>query len=107
MLCLTALLLLLASDASGADAAKIVLVAGKPSHGPGAHEFNAGVLLLEKMLRQNKNITPVVVKGGWPEDEAVFEGAQAIFFYLDGGERHPFLEGKRLATLRRLMGKGV
>ena len=25
---------------------KIVLIAGKPSHGPGAHEFNAGTKLL-------------------------------------------------------------
>jgi type 1 glutamine amidotransferase len=86
---------------------KIVLVAGKPSHGPGAHEFNAGVLLLEKMLAQNKDIQPVVVKGGWPEDETVFEGARAVFFYLDGGARHPFLAGNRLATLRQLMAKGV
>lgn len=89
-----------------ADPVKIVLVAGKPSHGPGAHEFNAGVLLLEKMLRQN-NVAPVVIKGGWPEDERVFDGAKAVFFYLDGGERHPFLVGQRLATLRGLMEKGV
>lgn len=93
--------------AANAAPAKIVLVAGKPSHGPGSHEFNAGVLLLEKMLRQNRNIAPVVVKGGWPEDERVFDGARAVFFYLDGGARHPFLEGNRLETLRRLMDAGV
>jgi len=29
---------------------KIVLIAGTPSHGPGEHEFNAGVLLLKKCL---------------------------------------------------------
>src|SRR5262249_50321422 len=33
-----------------AEAKKIVLVAGTPSHGPGDHEFNAGVLLLKKCL---------------------------------------------------------
>ncbi|MFN7939498.1 MAG: ThuA domain-containing protein [Bryobacteraceae bacterium] len=107
MLFLVAMAMLAGTEAYGADAAKIVLVAGKPSHGPGSHEFNAGVLLMEKMLRQNKNVEPVIVKGGWPEDEKIFDGARAVFFYLDGGERHPFLEGKRMQTLKRLMDGGV
>jgi len=105
MLFLLAMLSL--TQAMGASPAKIVLVAGKPSHGPGSHEFNAGVLLMEKMLRQNKGVEPVVVKGGWPEDESVFNGARAVFFYLDGGERHPFLVGNRMQTLKRLMDAGV
>ena len=29
---------------------KIVLIAGKPSHGPGEHEHNAGLLLFQKCL---------------------------------------------------------
>ena len=29
---------------------KLVLLAGRPSHGPMEHEFNAGVLLLKKCL---------------------------------------------------------
>ena len=88
-------------------ATKIVLVAGTPSHGPGEHEFNAGILLLEKCLKQTKHVQTVVVKGGWPEDESVFKGAKSIVFYLDGGARHPFLEGQRLETLRGLMKNGV
>jgi type 1 glutamine amidotransferase len=100
-------LLLLAISLFAAAPVKIVLVAGQPSHGPGDHEFNAGVLLLEKMLKENKNIEPVVVKGGWPEDETVFEGAKAVFFYMDGGERHPFLAGNRLETMKRLMDAGA
>ncbi|MBL8178278.1 MAG: ThuA domain-containing protein [Bryobacterales bacterium] len=108
MLFLLALLLAPgAAPAAPAAPAKIVLVAGKPSHGPGSHEFNAGVLLLEQMLRQNRNVAPVVVKGGWPEDESVFDGARAVLFYLDGGERHPFLTGNRMQILRRLMDAGV
>ena len=95
------------ASALPAEGIKIVLVAGRPSHGPGAHEFNAGVSLLEKMLRQNKNIEPVIVRGGWPDDESVFNGARSVFFYLDGGARHPFLTDHRLQTLRSLMGKGV
>ena len=32
--------------------AKIVLIAGTPSHGPGEHEFNAGMKLLVKCLKE-------------------------------------------------------
>ena len=95
------------SLAFAAQPVKIVLVAGKPSHGAGDHEFNAGVLLLEKMLRQNKDIETVVVRGGWPDDEKVFDGAKAVFFYMDGGDRHPFLTGNRMDTMKRLMDAGV
>lgn len=101
------LVLLAANVALTAAPVKIVLVAGRPSHSAREHEFNAGVLLLEKMLRENKDIEPVVVKGGWPEDERVFDGAKSVFFYLDGGEKHPFLQGNRMATLKRLMDQGV
>jgi type 1 glutamine amidotransferase len=86
---------------------KIVLVAGTPSHPPGEHEFNAGVMLLDKCLRQNKNIAPVIVGGGWPADESVFQNAQSIVLYMDGGKDHPILEGHRLETLRGLMSRGI
>ena len=88
-------------------AAKILLVAGKPSHPPGAHEFNAGMYILDKSLRQNPGVDPVIVKNGWPDDESAFEGARTIVFYMDGGARHPILDGQRLETLSRLMQKGV
>jgi type 1 glutamine amidotransferase len=86
---------------------KIVLVAGTPSHDPHEHEFNAGILLLEKFLQQNKGVTPVVVKGGWPQDESVFDGAQTLVFYEDGGSQHPMIQGNHLEVLGKLMQKGV
>ena len=92
---------------SAAPAAKVVLVAGKPSHGPGDHEHNAGILLLEKCLRQNPGVETVVVKGGWPEDETVFDNAATLVFYMDGGGGNPLVQGNRLATMSRLMDKGV
>src|SRR6266478_6419588 len=92
------LILLAATAALAAPPAKIVLIAGKPSHGVGQHEFNAGTLLLEKCLRQNKGVETVVVKGGWPEDEKVFDGAASVVLYMDGGEKHPLLVGNRLYT---------
>ncbi len=100
-------LLILAASALAADPAKIVLVAGRPSHGPGAHEFNAGSWLLEKCLGQNPGVETQLVKGGWPADEKVFEGARSLVFYMDGGARHPMILPERLQTLGRLMQKGV
>lgn len=90
-----------------AEKAKIVLVAGNPSHGPGDHEFNAGCLLLEKVLKTDPNLDPVVVKGGWPKDESVFDGAKALVFFMDGGGGHPMIQGDHLQKLQTLMDKGV
>ena len=86
---------------------KIVLVAGRPSHDPGEHEHNAGVLLLEKCLRQTQGVECAVVKNGWPEDESVLSGARAVVLFMGGGVRHPILAADRLATAGALMQKGV
>ncbi len=105
---LIALLMALACwGALAAPPAKIVLVAGKPSHGPGEHEFNAGSMLLAKCLRQNPGVDAIVVKGGWPADDSFFEGARSIVLYMDGGENHPLLADDRLAKLGTLMKRGV
>ena len=107
---LFAILLLASIPMSAAAPVKIVLVAGRPSHGPAEHEFNAGIDILAKCLKQTKGVEPVIVRGGWPGDEKVFEGAKSIVFYLDGGAGHPFIageEGARLATLGKMMDKGV
>src|SRR5579871_3739116 len=103
----SAAVLLLCACAYAASPAKIVLVAGKPSHGPGEHEFNAGTILLDKCLRQTRGVETSIVKGGWPDDESAFDGARAIVLYMDGGARHPILTGSRLETLAKLMQKGV
>ncbi len=92
--------------ASAADK-KIVLVAGKISHGPLAHEHRAGSLLLAKCLEGVKGVVTEVHTNGWVSDEKVFEGAAAVVIYSDGGGGHPLLQGERLATIGRLMDKGV
>ena len=101
------LLLTVCWGALAAGPAKVVLVAGRPSHGLGEHEFNAGTLLLAKCLRQNEGVDAVVVQGGWPVNESVFDGARAIVLYMDGGEGHPILVGDRLDKLGKLMKSGV
>jgi len=101
------LLSALCSAGFAAGPAKVVIVAGKPSHGAGEHEFAAGSTLLAKCLRQNPGVTVVVAKGGWPADDRLFDGAGAIVLYMDGGENHPLLVVDRLVTLGQLMKKGV
>lgn len=88
--------------------AKIVLVAGTPSHGPGEHEFNAGIQLVVGWLKQIKGVEPIYVPGGWPKDESVFDGAKAVVLYMDGGSGHPLIQSKhRMDLMRGLMQKGV
>jgi type 1 glutamine amidotransferase len=94
------------AQVTAADA-KIVLIAGTPSHPPGAHEFNAGTKLLVKWLKEIPGVDPVFVAGGWPADESVFDGAKAVVFYMDGGAKHPMIQGERRETMRKLMDQGV
>ncbi len=103
---LCSLALAAVSISLAAAPAKIVLVAGKPSHGPGLHEHMAGFRLLEKWLIENK-AAPVVVGGGWPADESVFDGASAVVLFMDGGKKHELLAGNRMETMQRLAARGT
>lgn len=90
-----------------AESKKLVLVAGTPSHGPGAHEFNAGTQLLAKCLKEFPGLELSVNLNGWPKSEKVFDGAAGILIYADGGKGHPAVQGNRLELLGGLMKKGV
>ncbi len=85
---------------------KIVLVAGKASHGYNAHEHNAGCMLLAKDLNQGmKNIFATVYKDGWPADPTAFDNADAIAMYCDGGDGH--MVNPHLKEVDALAKKGV
>jgi len=87
---------------------KLVMVAGRPSHGPGQHEHRAGCLLLEKCLdAAGLPLVTTVHDGGWPADPTAFDNADAIFFFADGGGGHPALVSNRLAQIDALAGRGV
>jgi len=91
---------------------KLILIAGKPSHPPGMHEFNAGVQLIHQCLKGVDSLDTRFVLNGWPEDESIFKGADAVVFYMDGGRRHELVQenGRRLKLVdewtRRGMGIG-
>jgi hypothetical protein len=93
--------------AADAPKKKLLLLAGSPSHGPGAHEFNAGVTLLKKSLDRVPGLTTDHHKNGWPSTDKAFDGVSAIFLFADGGGGHPFLPKDRLRLIGDLMGRGV
>ncbi len=96
-----ALSLLLIGLASAADKERrLVIVAGKPSHPPRMHEFNAGVQLMAKCLKGTSSLKTTFVLNGWPQDEELLKNADAIIFYMDGGRRHEVVQqGRRRLEL--------
>lgn len=85
---------------------KIVFIAGRQSHGYGAHEHKAGCMLLADQL--DKSGLPVethVVTNGWPQDASILDDADCIVVYADGGPRHPFND--HIEELDKLADKGV
>lgn len=98
------------TSASAADQASksIVMIAGRPSHGPGQHEHNAGVQLLAKCLKESGVTADIKVhlNGTWPSGEDLAK-ASTILIYSDGGGGHPALQGDRLQQLDREMKRGA
>jgi hypothetical protein len=86
---------------------KIVLVAGRQSHGPGEHEFFAGCAVLMKLLRQTPGIFPVMARDGWPKNPKIFEGAKSVVFFMDGGGGHPVIQPEHMEEVQKLMDAGV
>jgi type 1 glutamine amidotransferase len=94
-------------EPSDASRAKIVLVAGRMSHGPGDHEYFAGLALLMKMLEQTPGVAPVLVRDGWPKNEKVFANARSIVFFCDGGGGHPLVQGNRMEVIQKEIDRGA
>lgn len=95
---------------------RIVIIAGRPSHPPGMHEFRAGSLLLQKALAGVKGVTVDVIPMGWPkktvdgkevDDHAALDGADAVFIYADGGRNHPAIQNDRVQVIDALAARGV
>ncbi|MCL4176398.1 MAG: ThuA domain-containing protein [Verrucomicrobia bacterium] len=86
---------------------KLVIVAGKPSHPPLMHEFNAGCILLHKRLQGVPGLEVRLHLNGWPADAKAFDGADAVFLYMDGGGGHPAIQPENLKLLGDLAKRGV
>ena len=95
---------------------RIVLIAGRPSHAPGEHEFRAGSMLLQKALSGVSGVTVDVITMGWPtktvdgqvvDDNAALDNADAVLIYADGGGGHPAIQRDHMKVLDALAAKGV
>ncbi|MFP6611920.1 MAG: family 16 glycoside hydrolase, partial [Pirellulales bacterium] len=85
---------------------KVVFLAGRDSHGFGAHEHRAGCTLLAVALNENHpGIHAAVYADGWPSDPTALDNANAIVMYADGGGRHPVIP--HLEQVEALNKKGV
>src|SRR5437773_805553 len=92
---------------SDSKVSKIVLVAGRQSHGPGEHEFFAGCSVLMKLLQETPGVFPVMARDGWPQNPKTFEGAKAVVFFMDGGGGHPIIQKDHRDVVQKLMDQGV
>ena len=108
-ICLVAAAMIAAGSCHGEEDRNLVIIAGKPSHKPRLHEFNAGVQLLAKCLADVPGLNTTFVLNGWPADESILESADAIVFYMDGGQKHEVLQekGRRLKLIDKLVGDGL
>src|SRR4051812_5767413 len=101
-------LLALTAAAQAADKKTIVMIAGKPSHGPAQHEHNAGVQLLAKCLQQHESDKleiKIHLNADWPSD-AELEKADSVVIYADGGPGHPAIQEAHLKSLEAAMNRG-
>jgi type 1 glutamine amidotransferase len=85
---------------------KVVFVAGRRSHGYGAHEHKAGCLLLAKRLNESvPQVYAIVYTNGWPKDPTALDNADEVVFYCDGGEGHVVMP--HLEEMNKLADDGV
>ena len=110
LLCSLLLVGATAQFVSAADKAngkrKVLFLAGKPSHGYGAHDHLAGCMLLSKSLNESGlPIESQVYHYDWPTDKKLFDGVDCIVMYGDGGPGH--MANAHLEELDALAKKGV
>lgn len=85
---------------------KVLFLAGKPSHGYGAHDHRAGSMLLAKSLNESGlPIEATVHHYDWPSDAKAFDGVDCVVMYGDGGKGH--MVNDHLAEMDSLAKKGV
>src|SRR5262245_9728301 len=108
---LVACLLSAPADAAGPPAPrqkKVVLLAGKKSHGPegnGIHDYGWSAKLLKVMLERSNVKDQVRVEvhhGGWPRDPRALDDADTVMVISDGRDGDRYEEAPHLASPERV-----
>ncbi len=84
---------------------QVVFLAGRKSHGYASHEHRAGCMLLAKALDESGLNVKTTVINIWPEDTSVFDNADVIVSFANGGGGHPLL--RHMGEIDALMKRGV
>ncbi len=100
--------------AATAHTVKIVLIAGRKSHGPGAHEYLKTVKLLKVLLDRAPNLHNIKTEiyfNGWPDDPKALNSADTIVVISDGQDhddsaRVPIFTPERMAIVEKQMRRG-
>src|SRR5689334_16499691 len=96
------------TPAPAAEPKKVVLIAGKKSHGPegnGVHDYNWSAKFLKVALdRSNvKDALKVDIHlNGWPADDKALDGAATIMVISDGRDGDKFSEALHLESKERV-----
>jgi ankyrin repeat protein len=96
-----------ATTALADDPARILFIAGPPSHGPGLHEHLPGCELLALHLNQSGLPVQATVSDGWPADEALLAAADSVVIYADGLDSHIANGRSEILRRRHEAGKGL
>lgn len=97
----------LAAAESPAVSRKIVLIAGKKSHGPEGnriHDYPWSVKLLKVLMDRSNVREKVRVEthfNGWPQDERTFDNADTIVVISDGRDGDKFEEAPHFSSAAR------
>jgi type 1 glutamine amidotransferase len=86
---------------------RVLIVAGGRSHGPGDHEFFAGSAILMNLLKQTPGVFPILARDGWPKNEKLFDIADCVVMYMDGGSGHPAISPERMKVVQKQLDRGA
>jgi type 1 glutamine amidotransferase len=93
---------------------KIVLIAGKKSHGPGEHEYLKTIKLLKVLLDRSPNLHGIQTEiyfNGWPDNPKTLDTADTIVVISDGQDhdespRVPIFMPERMHIVEKQMARG-
>ena len=102
------LLLLFVHAGLAGEPKRVLLLAGKGSHGYGAHEHQAGIRVLAKCLRGVPGLktSSHFVGDGWPQGPKLIKAADGIVMFMDEAMRWQQSDPARQAALQDLMDRG-
>jgi hypothetical protein len=87
---------------------RLLLIGGKGSHGPGAHEHMPGLRILAKCLAgvPDLDVSLHQADGKWPAGIKLLDKADGIVLFLDEGAKWEQATPRRRAALERLANRG-